>query len=62
MRKPVFCDCESCRSMREKARIKMSRVTVFYAHSSGDDLKAIAHGCKEIRELIRAKGERAGKE
>lgn len=40
----------------------MSRVTVFYAHSSGDDAKAIAHGCKELRELIRAKGERAGKD
>ena len=37
-------------------------VTVFYAHSSGDDVKDIARGCSEIKELIRAKGERAGKD
>lgn len=40
----------------------MKDLRVFFAHPSGLDKKSIAEGCKEIRGIIRAKGERAGKD
>tara|TARA_R100000152_G_C6613863_1_gene66846 strand:- start:72 stop:527 length:456 start_codon:yes stop_codon:yes gene_type:complete len=37
-------------------------IRIFYAHASGDDSDVIAQGCAGIKELVRAKGERAGKD
>jgi hypothetical protein len=40
----------------------MKNIRVFYAHPSGEDEKTIAQTSIRIREFIRAKGERAGKD
>tara|TARA_R110002012_G_scaffold9854_7_gene45848 strand:+ start:17160 stop:17654 length:495 start_codon:yes stop_codon:yes gene_type:complete len=37
-------------------------ITIFYAHSSYDTEDHINKACKKIKELIRARGERAGKD
>ena len=38
------------------------KITVFYAHSSYDTAERIDEGCKDIKGLLRARGERAGKD
>ena len=37
-------------------------IRIFYAHPSGEDAKSIAQASIRIRELVRAKGENAGKD
>jgi len=46
---------------QEKDTEMSKNIRVFFGHPSGADAKAIAQGCRKIREIIHAKGENAGK-